>query len=147
MIFHSHSADYWNAITAFFLFLFFSPLGKTEEECSFHSLEALFPSRKWATEDTKVTLPWSNADDMGIGYGMQHTHLFMTFLRPLCFSPESVKQYCGVNYTQTAHLAHRRIIHSILWRILTLANALNKKAWYLQLFLWVLYITMSLSHY
>lgn len=34
--------------------LFFFPhlLGKTEEECSFHSVTAQYLSRKWATEDT-----------------------------------------------------------------------------------------------
>lgn len=50
----------------FFCFISFPHLlGKTEEECSFHTLKALFPSRKWATEDTPIMLPSSNADDMG----------------------------------------------------------------------------------
>lgn len=54
-----------NAIIIFFFIPFPHLLGKTEEECSFHTLKALFPSRKWATEDTKITLPSSNAGDMG----------------------------------------------------------------------------------
>lgn len=52
-----------------YVFFFFIPfphlLGKTEEECSFHTLKALLPSRKWATEDTKITHPSSNARDTG----------------------------------------------------------------------------------
>lgn len=37
-----------NAIIIFFFFFIPFPhlLGKTEEECSFHTLKALFPSRK-----------------------------------------------------------------------------------------------------
>lgn len=65
LICRCHSANDWNAITIFCFISFPHLLGKTEEECSFHTLKALFPSRKWATEDTPIMLPWSNADDMG----------------------------------------------------------------------------------
>lgn len=65
LICHCQSANDWNAITIFCFISFSHLLGKTEEECSFHTLKALFPSRKWATEDTPIMLPSSNADDMG----------------------------------------------------------------------------------
>ena len=64
---HFHGGNFSNChyhiFCIFFLFFFFSHLlGKTEEECSFHTLTALFPSRKWTTENTNPPLPWSNAD-------------------------------------------------------------------------------------
>ena len=73
-----------------FISFFFSPLGKPEEECSFHTLKALFPSRKWATEDTKVTFLSSNAGDMGtskLWYTHTHTLFHNTFRQHLSLLP------------------------------------------------------------
>lgn len=82
---HCHSANDWNAITIFCFTSFPHLLGKTEEECSFHTLKALFPSRKWATEDTPIMLPSSNADDMGTFSVWYTTGIILTtFL--LCYS-------------------------------------------------------------
>lgn len=71
----------------YFCFISFPHLlGKTEEECSFHTLKALFPSRKWATEDTTITLPSSNADVMGypLDSGMHHVlYIPSVWFRPL----------------------------------------------------------------
>lgn len=114
----------------FFFISFPHPLGKTEEECSFHTLKALFPSRKWATEDTKITVPSSNADDMGtLSFWYATCVLYMTFL------------YIAIG----SSLCHQNSQYCLLVGDRNPCQCIRQEVWYLQLFLWVLYMKMSVS--
>lgn len=112
------------------IFFFFIPfphlLGKTEEECSFHTLEALLPSRKWATEDTKITLPSSNARDTGLPWYATRfdftSHSFFGIAPPPFSAPSPKTRSVGGGDP---------------------SQCIRQDVWYLQLFLWVLYMIMS----
>lgn len=112
-------------------------LGKTEEECSFHTLKALFPSRKWATEDTKITVTWSNADDMGIiSFWYASCLLYVTCNVLSCF-------YFILNI----YFIYLNQNHSVMLLVgqSDPGHCIRQEVWYLQLFPWVLYLRMSVS--
>lgn len=117
----------------YFCFISFPHLlGKTEEECSFHTLKALFPSRKWATEDTPIMLPSSNAGDMGaLSVWYATGRILMTFR--LCCSAFSV------------NVRNLCLTKSLLLGDGNPSQCIRQEVRYLQLFLWVLYMIMSPS--